>query len=63
MGTSTPSLEMVLILEKTFNVPLISYPIFEFENLNESHLIAIRNQVNEKLNEMHRRNLGVNHGR
>ena len=63
MGTSTPSLEMVLILEKTFKVPLISHPVFEFENLNESHLIAIRNQVNQKLNELHRNNLGVNNGR
>ncbi len=62
MGTSTPSLEMVLILEKTLNVPLISHPIIEFENLSESHLIDIRNQVNQKLNELHRNNLGVNHG-
>jgi hypothetical protein len=63
MGTSVPSLELVLILEKTFNAPLISHPIVEFDNLNESHLIAIRDQVNQKLNELHRNNLGVNHGR
>lgn len=63
MGTSVPSLELVLILEKTFNAPLISHPIVEFENLNESHLIAIRDQVNQKLNELHRSNVGVNHGR
>lgn len=56
MGTSVPSLEMVLILEKTFNVPLISHPIIELENLNESHLIALRNQVNQKLNELHKSN-------
>ena len=62
MGTSVPSLELVLILEKTFNAPLISYPIVEFDNLNESHLIAIRDQVNQKLNELHKANLGVNHG-
>jgi len=63
MGTSVPSLELVLILEKTFNVPLISHPIVEFENLNESHLIAIRDQVNKKLNELHISNVGVKHGR
>ena len=56
LGTSVPSLEMVLILEKTFNVPLISHPIIELENLNESHLIALRNQVNQKLNELHKSN-------
>ncbi len=63
MGTSVPSLELVLILEKTLNAPLISHPIVEFENLNESDLIAIRDQVNQKLNELHRTNLGVNNGR
>ena len=64
MGTSVPSLELVLVLEKTFHSPLISHPIVEFENLNESHLIAIRDQVNQKLNEMHRHRstLGVING-
>ena len=56
MGTSVPSLEMVLILERTLNTPLISHPTIEFGNLNESHLIAIRDQVNQKLNDLYRSN-------
>lgn len=56
MGTSIPSLEMLLLLERTLNTPLISHPVIQFENLRESHLIAIRDQVNQKLNDLHRRN-------
>lgn len=63
MGTSVPSMEMVLMLEKTLNVPLLSHPVIEFENLDESHLISIRDQVNQKLNELRRSKQGVNHGR
>ena len=63
MGASVPSVEMVLMLEKTFQVPMLSHPVIEFENLDESHLIAIRDQVNQKLNELHRSKQGVNHGR
>lgn len=55
MGSTVPSLEMVITLEKTFGTPLISHPVIEFENLKESHLVAIRDQVNQKLHELNRK--------